>query len=120
MEGLARLLVLEKLSNPQSRVAYLNARRKDRGRPDIHRLWHNKSRKYKGDLKSSATLDGLEMNDYDVASLHMCKAFIRPHLGLNSCFGAVRMVPGGTLDVSRVLYTKRSVTSLFLTNILGA
>lgn len=30
-----------------------------------------RQRKYKGDLKSLAEIGGLEMNDYDVASLHI-------------------------------------------------
>lgn len=71
MEGLARLLVLEKLADPETRIAYLDTRRKARGRPDVNRPWQKKGRKYKGDLKSSIALNGLEMNDYDVASLHM-------------------------------------------------
>lgn len=65
------MLVLEKLANPDSRVAYLDDRRKARGRPDAVRPWQRKGRKYNGDLKSSVALNGLEMNDYDVASLHM-------------------------------------------------
>jgi hypothetical protein len=71
IQGLARLLVLEKLSNPDSRVAYLDKRRAMRGRPPVERTWKAKGRKYKGDLKSDTALNGLEMNDYDLGSLHM-------------------------------------------------
>jgi hypothetical protein len=64
--------VLEKLSNADSRVAYLNDRRRIRGRPNAVRAWQKQGRKYKGDLKSATAMSGLEMNDYDVTSLHMC------------------------------------------------
>jgi hypothetical protein len=71
VEGLARLLVLEKLANPESRVAYLDSRRKSRGRPNAQRSWRRQGKKYKGDLKSDMANNGLEVNDYDVSSLHM-------------------------------------------------
>lgn len=71
IQGLARLLVLEKLSDPETRVQYLDHRRAVRGRPEINRPWQRRSRQLKGDLKDNVALDGLAMNDYDVVSLHM-------------------------------------------------
>ena len=74
MEGLARLLVLEKLTDTDTRYAFLKNRRNLRGRPNpLNRYNKRKMRKYKGDLKAeSLTGHGslLEMNDYDVQSLH--------------------------------------------------
>jgi hypothetical protein len=69
--GLARLLVLEKLKDADSRAAFLEARRQLRGRPDPLCGQQKRKRKYKGDLKADMSIGGLEMNDYDVASLHI-------------------------------------------------
>lgn len=72
MEGLARLLVLEKLIDTNTRYAFLESRRGLRGRPNpVSRYSRRRSRKYKGDLKQDLTVAGLEMNDYDVATLHI-------------------------------------------------
>jgi hypothetical protein len=71
--GLARLLVLEKLTNTDERFAFLESRRTLRGRPNpLNQYNRRQKRKFKGDLKAEANaLGGLEMNDYDVASLHI-------------------------------------------------
>jgi hypothetical protein len=71
MEGLARLLVLEKLADDGMRTAFLEGRRNLRGRPDQNSRYNKRNkRKYKGDLKEETGM-GIEMNDYDVASLHI-------------------------------------------------
>ena len=70
MEGLARLLVLEKLTDTDTRYAFLTSRRNLRGRPNpLNR--YNRRKKYRGDLKADSFTGGLEMNDYDVQSLHI-------------------------------------------------
>ncbi|KAJ6615451.1 hypothetical protein B0H10DRAFT_2164836 [Mycena sp. CBHHK59/15] len=71
--GLARLLALEKLTNTDVRFAFLESRRTLRGRPNpLNRYNRRNKRKFKGDLKAeAASVGGLEMNDYDVASLHI-------------------------------------------------
>ncbi|KAJ7066903.1 ankyrin repeat protein [Mycena belliarum] len=97
--GLARLLVLEKLTNTDERFAFLESRRTLRGRPNpLSRYSRRSKRKYKGDLKAEGTaLGGLEMNDYDVASLHIPygpgwdarridKLVYQTDLGMNSTF----------------------------------
>ncbi|KAK0448182.1 ankyrin repeat protein [Armillaria borealis] len=71
IQGLARLLVLEKIKDGQTRDSFLQARRSLRGRPDANRGYCRRKRKYKGDLKSTEAISGLEMNDYDVTSLHI-------------------------------------------------
>ena len=72
MEGLARLLVLEKLTDTDTRYAFLKNRRNLRGRPNpLNRYNNRKMRKFKGDLKVDSLTGGLEMNDYDVQSLHV-------------------------------------------------
>lgn len=74
VEGLARLLAFEKLRDGDSRTSYLEERRRIRGRPDNSNRGYARSRnqhKFKGDLKSSTAIGGLEMNDYDVATLHI-------------------------------------------------
>ena len=70
MQGLARLLVLERFIDADARQRYLVDRRKLRVRPDTSLDYNRRKKKHKGDLK---TLDigGLEMNDYDVVSLHI-------------------------------------------------
>ena len=71
IEGLARLLVLEKLADTEMRTAFLQSTRTLRGRPDPPRKYtKRKGKKYKG-LKANTAPEGLEMNDYDVGSLHI-------------------------------------------------
>ncbi|KAF6743504.1 ankyrin repeat protein [Ephemerocybe angulata] len=98
MEGLARLLVFEKLMDGDARYAFLESRRKLRGRPNpLSRYRRDNNRKYKGDLKEEKAIGGLEMNDYDVASLHIPygpgwdarridKLVYQTDLGMNSTF----------------------------------
>ncbi|KAK7044109.1 hypothetical protein VNI00_007826 [Paramarasmius palmivorus] len=71
VEGLARLLVFEKLRDADSRYQFLEARRTLRGRPNALTQNQRRKRKYKGDLKADTSIGGLEMNDYDVVSLHI-------------------------------------------------
>lgn len=70
MEGLARLLVLEKLIDSDARLEFLDFRRNLRGRPNSSRRY-SRPKRYKGDLKAKTSIGGLEMNDYDTASLHI-------------------------------------------------
>ncbi|PSR72889.1 hypothetical protein PHLCEN_2v11256 [Hermanssonia centrifuga] len=71
IQGLARLLVLEKLATALSRDNYLDSRRALRGRPTRPYDWRRyATKKYKGDLKANADA-GLELSDYDVISLHI-------------------------------------------------
>ncbi|PBK72133.1 ankyrin [Armillaria solidipes] len=97
IQGLARLLVLEKIKDGQTRDSFLQARRSLRGRPDANRGYYRRKRKYKGDLKSTEAISGLEMNDYDVTSLHIPygpgwdarridKLVYQTDLGMNSTF----------------------------------
>jgi hypothetical protein len=71
MEGLARLLVLEKLTDTDTRYDFLTNRRNLRGRLNPLNRYKRKMRKYEGDLKADSLTGGLEMNDYDVQSLHI-------------------------------------------------
>ncbi|KAF7319941.1 Ankyrin repeat protein [Mycena kentingensis (nom. inval.)] len=96
--GLARLLVLEKLTDTDTRFSFLESRRNLRGRPNpLSRYNRRNKRKYKGDLKADTSLSGMEMNDYDVASLHIPygpgwdarridKLIYQTDLGMNSTF----------------------------------
>ncbi|KAG6906166.1 hypothetical protein DXG01_015516 [Tephrocybe rancida] len=71
IEGLARLLVLEKLTNTSVRYDFLESRRRLRGRPNPLNRYAKRKNKYKGDLKTAMSAGGLEMNDYDVQTLHI-------------------------------------------------
>ena len=73
VEGLARLLVLEQLATFDERQSFLRARRELRGsgRPCIPERSKKMKRKCKNDLKSLCELEELDMNDYDVGSLHI-------------------------------------------------
>ncbi|KAF8987599.1 hypothetical protein BDQ17DRAFT_1334968 [Cyathus striatus] len=93
---IARLLVLEKLTSTDARDAFLLSRRTLRGRPNPLARYRKNKRKYNGDLKSELGID-LEMNDYNVASLHIPygprwdarrveKLVYRTDLGMNSLF----------------------------------
>ncbi|KAI0337566.1 ankyrin [Trametopsis cervina] len=71
VQGLARLLVLEKLATADSRERYISSRRELRGRPYKANSWRRfKKKEYKGDLKDDVNA-GLELSDYDVVSLHI-------------------------------------------------
>ena len=72
VQGLARLIVLEKLTTATSREQYIDGRRNVRGRPPRLSSWQRgkKTKIYKGDLKDEVN-SGLELSDYDVVSLHI-------------------------------------------------
>jgi hypothetical protein len=63
--------VLEKLTDTDTRYNFLESRRALRGRPNPFSRYTRRKSKYKGDLKADTSIGGLEMNDYDVASLHI-------------------------------------------------
>ncbi|KAJ7775633.1 ankyrin repeat protein [Mycena maculata] len=97
--GLARLLVLEKLTNTEERFTFLETRRALRGRPNpLNQYNRRQKRKFKGDLKAQGMAPGVfEMNDYDVTSLHIPygpgwdarridKLVYQTDLGMNSTF----------------------------------
>ncbi|THU93789.1 ankyrin [Dendrothele bispora CBS 962.96] len=97
INGLARLLVFEKLKDGDSRSKFLEARRTLRGRPNALSTHYRRKKKYKGDLKGNMDIGGLEMNDYDVISLHIPygpgwdarrieKLVYQTDLGMNSTF----------------------------------
>ncbi|PCH39851.1 ankyrin [Wolfiporia cocos MD-104 SS10] len=97
IQGLARLLVLERLTTANARDKYLSCRRTLRGRPQSHNAYRRMKKKYKGDLKAGIDFAGLEMNDYDVVSLHIPygpgwdarrieKLVYQTDLGMNSPF----------------------------------
>jgi hypothetical protein len=78
VQGLARLLVLEKLRNAQKREEFVASRRRLRNRPNAQLHWqsgykYRRGKKYKGDLKDieASAIGGLELSDYDVKSLHI-------------------------------------------------
>ena len=54
-----------------TRQRYLVDRRKLRTRPDAEIDYSRRKKKLKGDLKANIDIGGLEMNDYDVQSLHI-------------------------------------------------
>ncbi|KAG9005316.1 hypothetical protein FRB93_009870 [Tulasnella sp. JGI-2019a] len=95
--GLARLLVLEKLSSQDGRDKFLGMRRTMRGRPaDMSNRYRRRDRRLKGDLKADAAFGGLQPNDYD-GTFHIPygpgfdarkieKIIYQTDLGMNSTF----------------------------------
>ncbi|KAF7347372.1 Ankyrin repeat protein [Mycena venus] len=69
IEGLARLLVLEKFANTDVRYTFLDSRRTLRGRPNPLRRNNKRHRRLQGDLKADVSL--VEMSEYDVQFLHI-------------------------------------------------
>ena len=65
------MLVLERLVDADTRQRYLVDRRKLRTRPDADIDYSRRKKKLKGDLKANIDIGGIEMNDYDVQSLHV-------------------------------------------------
>ncbi|KAF5361582.1 hypothetical protein D9757_011560 [Collybiopsis confluens] len=97
IEGLARLLVFEKLKDADTRARFLMSRRVLRGRPHAQYSFYRRKKSLKGDLKNQEAIGGLEMNDYDVVSLHIPygpgwdakridKLVYQTDLGMNSTF----------------------------------
>lgn len=70
VQGLARLLALEKLATPEIRSQYQQRRSVLRGRNNFM-AYTRPRRRYKSDLKENAALSGLESNDYDIVNLHV-------------------------------------------------
>lgn len=71
INGLARLLVLEKISNTTERDTYLSGRRDLRARNNSSRRVARRKRLMKGDLKAEDEYAGLETNNYENASFHI-------------------------------------------------
>ncbi|CAG7847199.1 SubName: Full=Uncharacterized protein {ECO:0000313/EMBL:CCA66774.1} [Serendipita indica DSM 11827] len=101
IEGLARLLVLERLSNPDDRTKYLESRRELRGRPETvgySRRAMRRRKRVKGDVRAQAALfGGLSSSDYGTQSFHipygpgfdakkLTKFIYGTDLGMNSTF----------------------------------
>jgi hypothetical protein len=70
VQGLARLLAIEKLATPEIRSQYQRRRSVLRGRK-ISAVYTRPGRRYKGDLKGDAAFSGLELSDYDIVNLHV-------------------------------------------------
>lgn len=69
-EGLARLLILEKLPKSEDRDAYLDQRRAERGRPAINR-WLMNSRQLRGNIKDAHEDEVADwVNAEDVSGYH--------------------------------------------------
>ena len=76
IQGLARLLAIEKLATPELRSQYQQQRGTLRGRPTQNNGYMAYSRerrrlKYNGDLKADAAFGELESSDYDTLNLHI-------------------------------------------------
>jgi hypothetical protein len=74
VQGLARLLAIEKLATPESRNLYQQRRGVLRGRPTQNSgfiAYSRRVRRYNGDLKANAVLSGLESSEYDIVNLHI-------------------------------------------------
>ncbi len=63
--------MLERLVDVEARQKYLLDRRSLRCRPDASIDYSRRKKILKGDLKANIDIGGLEMNDYDVISLHI-------------------------------------------------
>ena len=70
VQGLARLLAIEKLATPEMRSRYQQRRSVLRGRNNSM-VYTRPGRRYKGDLKANAAFSGLESSDYDIVNLHL-------------------------------------------------
>ncbi|KAF8265333.1 hypothetical protein EI94DRAFT_356458 [Lactarius quietus] len=73
VQGLARLLAIEKLATPDARGRYLVRRSMLRGRPAHGRPVYavRNAHRFNGDLKADCVFSGLEMSDYDIVNLHI-------------------------------------------------
>jgi hypothetical protein len=69
VQGLARLLAIEKLATPELRSQY--QRRRSVLRCRNYSTVYTRGRRYKGDLKADAAFSGLESNNYDIVNLHV-------------------------------------------------
>jgi len=71
VQGLARLLAIEKLATPEIRHQYQQRRSVLRGRNSSTAYYTRPRRRYKSDLKADAAFSGLESSDYDIVNLHI-------------------------------------------------
>jgi hypothetical protein len=72
VQGLARLLAIEKLTTPEARSQYQQQRSLSRGRPNNGRMTYaGRGRRYYGDRKADNVFVGLELSDYDIINLHI-------------------------------------------------
>ena len=72
VQGLARLLAIEKLATPEARSQYQYRRSMLRGRPAVTRPSYVRAgHRFNGDLKADVVFSGLEMSDYDIVNLHI-------------------------------------------------
>jgi hypothetical protein len=90
IEGLARLLVLEKLADTEVRYTFLDSRRTLRGRPNLLQRYSKRKRRLQGDLKGELSL--IEMCEYDVVSrdLHIPYGLLELDLFVVSLFQGSR------------------------------
>ncbi|KAG9040728.1 hypothetical protein FS837_000243, partial [Tulasnella sp. UAMH 9824] len=105
VSGLARLLVLERLSTQEARDAYIKKRSQMRARPNASsgrvyggtsRRARRRDKRLKGDLKTADEFGGLQMSDYDVMfhipygpgidAKRIAKIVYKTDLGLNSTY----------------------------------
>jgi hypothetical protein len=70
VQGLARLLAIEKLATPEIRNQFRRQRSALRGR-NYSAAYTRPGRRYKSDLKADAAFSGLELSDYDIVNLHV-------------------------------------------------
>jgi hypothetical protein len=70
VQGLARLLAIEKLTTPELRNRYQQRRSILRGRNKLM-AYTRPGHRYKGDLKADTAFSGLELSDYDIVNLHI-------------------------------------------------
>lgn len=75
VQGLARLLAIEKLSTPESRSQYQQQRNFLRGRPlpsnGYATYSQRRGQRHKGDLKADTPFSELESSDYNTVHLHV-------------------------------------------------
>ena len=70
VQGLARLLAIEKLATPELRSQYQQRRKILHGRQSFS-AYTRPGHRYQGDLRSDEAFSGLELSDYDIANLHI-------------------------------------------------
>ncbi|KAH9970349.1 ankyrin repeat-containing domain protein, partial [Lactifluus volemus] len=74
VQGLARLLAIEKLATPRARSHYQQQRGILRGRPTLNNgfiTYIHTGFRHNGDLKADGMFNRLELSDYDIVNLHI-------------------------------------------------
>jgi hypothetical protein len=107
VEGLARLLVLEKMATLDDRTGYLERRRSLRARPQtVHRAISRRRRqkRIRRDLKADGEVAEMEMNNYDTVAFHIPYGYEWDAKKVDMSISALFRILTSLLQIENLIY----------------